>query len=126
MAGQFHVAFSGTVIGAGIIAGGAYDCAEGNLIIALNRCMDTRFGIPDPARLVDEARRKAEREQIDSLAGLAADRIYVFSGTEDDTVTPPVVAQVPAFYRLAGVPEEAIAFVDDVAAGGNGDRGDAE
>ncbi len=34
MAGQFHVAFSGTVIGAGIVAGGPYGCAEGQLPVA--------------------------------------------------------------------------------------------
>lgn len=39
MAGQFHVAYSGTVGGAGVIAGGPYDCAEGQLSVALNRCM---------------------------------------------------------------------------------------
>jgi poly(3-hydroxybutyrate) depolymerase len=27
MAGQFHVAFSAAIVGAGIVAGGPYDCA---------------------------------------------------------------------------------------------------
>jgi poly(3-hydroxybutyrate) depolymerase len=117
MAGQFHVAFSGTVIGAGIIAGGPYGCAEGQLATALNRCMQTHIGPPDPGHLLQRAEELAQQGAIDPIAGLMADRIYVFSGTEDGTVTPPVVEQTVEFYRAAGVPEMDIEYVDDVAAG---------
>ena len=117
MAGQFHVAYSATVMGAGIVAGGPYDCAEGELSVALNRCMQTGMGIPDPARLVDRAEARAARGEIDPLTGLAADRVYVFSGTRDETVVPAVVAQVPAFYRAAGMPQAGIAFENALPAG---------
>ena len=39
MAVQFQVAYSQLVRGAGIIAGGPYDCAEGSILRALTRCM---------------------------------------------------------------------------------------
>jgi poly(3-hydroxybutyrate) depolymerase len=117
MAGQFHVAFSSTVVGAGIIAGGPYGCAEGQLATALNRCMQTHIGTPDPARLLQRAEALAQQGAIDALAGLLGDRVYVFSGTEDDTVIPAVVAETAAFYRAAGVSEADIAHVDDIAAG---------
>jgi Esterase PHB depolymerase len=117
MAGQMHVLFSTTLVGAGIIAGGPYGCAEGELPVALNRCMQTTLGAPDPARLHDLAEELAAEGRIDSLSGLAGDRIYVFSGTEDDTVTPPVVARAVDFYRLAGVPEADIEHIHDLAAG---------
>jgi len=117
MAGQFHVAFSETVIGAGIVAGGPYGCAEGQLATALNRCMQTHSGPPDPAHLLQRAEEFAQEGAIDPLAGLSGDRVYVFSGTEDATVTPAVVDQAVAFYRAAGVPEADIAHVDEVAAG---------
>ena len=39
MAVQFQVAFSRQVRGAGIIAAGPYDCAEGSSIRALAHCM---------------------------------------------------------------------------------------
>ena len=39
MAVQFQVAYSQLVRGAGIIAGGPYDCAEGSVWRALTRCM---------------------------------------------------------------------------------------
>jgi poly(3-hydroxybutyrate) depolymerase len=117
MAGQFHVAFSDTVIGAAIVAGGPYDCAEGTLGLALDRCMQTSRGVPDPARLLARARQSEAQGAIDPLAGLAGDAVYVFSGTRDETVTPPVVATVADFYRQAGVPEARIAVVDDMPAG---------
>lgn len=44
-------------------------------------------------------------------------RSYVFSGTENDTFTQAVVDQTVAFYRLAGVPDAAIRYVDDRPAG---------
>jgi poly(3-hydroxybutyrate) depolymerase len=117
MAGQFHVAFSETVMGAGIVAGGPYGCAEGQLATALNRCMQTHSGPPDPAHLLERAEEFAQEGAIDPLAGLADDRVYIFSGTEDLTVTPAVVDATVAFYRAAGVAEADIAYVDDVAAG---------
>jgi poly(3-hydroxybutyrate) depolymerase len=117
MAGQFHVAFSQTLIGVGIIAGGPYDCAEGQLGVALNRCMQTTGGRPDAAHLLARAEALARQGRIDPLSGLADDAVYVFSGTRDGTVTPPVVDQTVAFYRLAGVPEARIEYVHDVAAG---------
>jgi poly(3-hydroxybutyrate) depolymerase len=117
MAGQFHVAFSETVVGAGIVAGGPYGCAEGQLATALNRCTQTHSGLPDPAHLLERAEALAQEGAIDPLAGLAGDRVYVFSGTADPTVTPAVVDQAVAFYRAAGVAEADIAHVDDLAAG---------
>jgi poly(3-hydroxybutyrate) depolymerase len=117
MAGQFHVAFSGSLVGAAVVAGGPYDCAEGSLVAALNRCMETARGVPDPRRLLDRARERATQGAIDPLAEMASDRVYVFSGTNDRTVTPPVVATVPDFYRQAGLPDAQIAVVDDMPAG---------
>jgi poly(3-hydroxybutyrate) depolymerase len=117
MAGQFHVAFSETVIGAGIVAGGPYDCAEGQLSTALNRCMETLIGFPDAARLIDRAEARAARGEIDPLSGLADDRVYVFAGTEDETVSPAVGAQVAVFYRNAGIPQGGLLVEDTFAAG---------
>lgn len=117
MAGQFHVAFSSIVTGAGLVAGGPYGCAEGQLSIALNRCMGSSLGLPDAVRLHGIAERLAEEGKIDPLAGLADDRVYVFSGSRDETVTPPVTERAVAFYRRAGVPEASIRYVSDVAAG---------
>ena len=80
MAGQFHVAFSELLVGAGIVAGGPYDCAEGQLAVALNRCMDTALGVPDPAQLHRKAETLAEDGRIDPLSGLRGDRVYSVRG----------------------------------------------
>ena len=117
MAVQLHVAYSDSIAGAGVVAGGPYFCAEGQLGIALNRCMQTiPFG-PDAGALVARARAHAESGLIDPLAGLAADRVYLFSGTRDNTVTRPVMDAARDFYRLAGVAEQAIDYVDRIEAG---------
>lgn len=125
MAGQFHVAFSQTLIGAGIVAGGPYGCAEGQFALALGRCMETTLGPPDPAALLERAEGMAAAGKIDPLEGLAGDRVYLFSGTRDETVAPSVVAQAAAFYRLAGLPDTAIELVDDLPAGHGFVTGDA-
>lgn len=45
MAAQFHVAFSKTVIGAGIVAGGPYACALGSMTTAVTACMSSPVSI---------------------------------------------------------------------------------
>ena len=117
MAGQFHVAFSETLIGAGIVAGGPYGCAENQLAVALNRCMQTFLGTPDPSRLVDRARSLESQGEIDALGNLVDDRVYVFSGTADETVVQRVVDQSANFYTAVGVPPANIRYVDAIAAG---------
>jgi poly(3-hydroxybutyrate) depolymerase len=117
MAGQFHVAFSGEVMGAGIIAGGPYGCAEGQLNLALNRCMQTTLGEPDPAALFARAEGLAAAGAINPPANLSDDRVYVFAGTADETVLPAVGAKIPAFYAAAGVPAANIRLGADVDAG---------
>jgi poly(3-hydroxybutyrate) depolymerase len=117
MAGQFHVAFSTEVVGAGIVAGGPYGCAEGRLELALQRCMATNLGKPDPAALFAEATKLAESGGIDPLTNLADDRVYVFTGTADHTVMPSVGAGIPPFYALAGLPPAAVRLEAGVPAG---------
>lgn len=134
MAGQYQLAHSQDVVGAGIIAGGPYGCAEttfadtmpgpGTLFInvskAINGCMLNAlqsWGIPDPRQLAERARRLAEQGRIDPIAGVQADRIYLFSGSEDRTVVPEIVATAAQFYRALGVPAENIEHMTKLAAG---------
>ncbi len=117
MAVQLHIANSKSIAGAGVVAGGPYRCAEGQVVVALNRCMDTLMGEPDPAALLRETRALAAAGHIDALEGLTGDRLYLFSGGEDDTVTRPVMDAAREFYRQAGVADPNIAYVTDIAAG---------
>ena len=129
MAGQFQIAYSKLVIGAGIVAGGPYACAHTpgselnpfwlvvvnwNVQRAQNQCMEDGLffsSVPDPAGMVKYAERLAASGRIDPLEALRADRVYIFSSRKDDTIEPGVVDAAQAFYRKAGVPEANISFV---------------
>ena len=128
MAAQFAVAYSATVSGAGIVAGGPYYCASqpgrfpyiAYLNNALTTCMnpgDAQVPPPDAAGLLRAANDFARDHLIDDTGNLQRQRIYLYSGTRDQTVTRPVVEQVARFYQLAGTPAAQVRFADTVAAG---------
>jgi poly(3-hydroxybutyrate) depolymerase len=134
MAGQFQIAHSHLVIGAAIIAGGPYGCAQSvfadmmpgpgaailNLSKAINGCMLNALallGVPNPGHLADKANRLAEEGRIDPLDGVAADRVYLFSGTNDHIVVPQIVAAAAELYMRLGVRGDQIQYVSNVAAG---------
>ena len=128
MAAQFAVAYSATVAGAGIIAGGPYFCSgqPGRfpyipyLTNALTTCMnpgESQVAPPVASELLRAANDFARASLIDDTANLKRQRVYLFSGMKDRTVTRPVVEQVNQFYLLAGTPAAQIRFVDNVGAG---------
>ncbi|MFQ6022600.1 MAG: hypothetical protein ACE5NW_07760 [Acidiferrobacterales bacterium] len=122
MAVQFHVAFSSIVVGAGVVAGGPYYCTQGSwfaLWFYLNQCTIVSFWVPSPnaVRLLRHAHEFAARQEIDDLANLTHDKVYIFSGTNDYSVRQSVVSQTNAFYQLAGVPVENIQYVNSLNAG---------
>jgi hypothetical protein len=134
MAGQFQIAHSSIVRGAGIIAGGPYGCAESafadvmpgpgapflNLSKAMNGCMldaMQAWGIPNPELLAERARKLADLGRIDATDGLAATRVYLFSGTNDRIVLPSIVAAAAKLYTALGVPDAQVKLVSDIGAG---------
>ena len=134
MAGQFEIAHSRDVVGAGIIAGGPYGCSESlyadvipgpgmallNLTKAINGCMLDAlqsFGIPNPGQLAHRAGQLAEAGRIDPIADVKDDRIYLFSGKEDHTVVPAIVDAARRFYGVLGVPDAQILYVSNLPAG---------
>ncbi|HRD75025.1 MAG TPA: poly(3-hydroxybutyrate) depolymerase [Hyphomicrobiaceae bacterium] len=130
MAGQIQIAHSSRMLGAAIIAGGPFGCAEspyavlvpgGSLMMnatrAINTCMKGLAGKPDAEPLVERVRRLAARGEIDPVATLALHRLYVFSGTRDEVVVPRVAAAVPDLYERLGMPVERMKRVTTMAAG---------
>jgi hypothetical protein len=116
MAVQYQVAHSASVSGAAVLAGGPWYCARGDLAAALGACINgPRPAIPVDA-LIAAARAAAERNEIDSVENLTADRIWIFHGRRDAIMDPGVTAALVDFYT-AFVPEASIARVDDVPAG---------
>jgi hypothetical protein len=127
MAGQFQVAHSQTVKGAGLVAGGPYACAHTpsgelnpfwavvipwNLHRAQNNCMEDGWlfsSVPDAGGLLGYARELARQEKIDPLDGLSGDRVYLFTSSADDTVESSVVEEAKDFYLAAGIADDSAA-----------------
>ncbi len=118
MAAQFHVAHSSFVIGAGLLAGAPYYCAQGSLRTALWNCMTPRdwWRLPAPEMLAHVALGLGGTGLIDPTTGLARARVWLFAGSEDRTVDPLVTEGGRRFYR-AFVPAAQIAVVTKVPAG---------
>jgi len=126
MAVQFHVAHSETVVGVGVVAGGPYGCAESwvartmpwmpgatyaNAVQAQYGCMQTSMGAPDAQALAERAGALASAGMIDPLQGVAADKVYLFSGAADDTVIEEVVAAAADFYRTLGTVDDDLVYL---------------
>jgi poly(3-hydroxybutyrate) depolymerase len=119
MAHQFHVAYAARVIGAGVIAGGPYDCAgersflswfdPTGLFASLHICsamnpLGLFLGPPDVKRALARVRSEAEAGRIDDPAHIARARAYLFSGANDRRVPGPVVESLEQFYRAFVTP----------------------
>jgi hypothetical protein len=125
---QFHVAFSGIVQGAAILAGGPYGCVEvidnpfwpyrklgreAAAVVACTHYFGSRFwGLrPNPPRaddvrqLIDAAYRAGD---IDDPVFLAGDRVWLFRGKLDEVVPEAVATSVADLYRLLGVEGDAL------------------
>lgn len=111
MAVQYQVAFSASVVGAGIIAGGTYYCARGSMMTAIGGCKGA-----DVAELAALTRQRAESGQVDPVQKLAAHRVWMFSGTLDALVPQATVADLARYYA-AFIPSAQVQFKRDLAAG---------
>ena len=117
MAVQMQVAYSASIQGAGVVAGGPYYCAAGNMLYA-GICMgQVMFMPPNPLLMVKAAKGFAAAGQIDALSNLKKRRVYVFSGTQDSVVRQPAVDATVSFFRQVGVDGERLLYVNKVPAG---------
>ena len=111
MAIQFGTAWSSVIKGVGAIAGGPYWCAEadlddavtwfsGPIARALGSCMTGRP--PSDLQLGDftgKADDEAKSGDIDPLANIARQKIYLFHGTNDKIVARASTDVAADFYR---------------------------
>lgn len=129
---QFHIAFSSTVKGAGILAGGPYGCVEhisnpwlpfwyvslDRVSAAVVACThyygDRYYGLrpssptaEDSIRLVREA---ASQSQIDDPSNLLGSRVWLFHGKDDDIVPLTVMETLRRLYVRLGVHEPNLQF----------------
>ncbi|GAA5785159.1 extracellular catalytic domain type 2 short-chain-length polyhydroxyalkanoate depolymerase [Chitiniphilus shinanonensis] len=120
MAVQMQVAHSALVRGAGILAGGAYYCARNNVANTVN-CMAPGSSslyppVPPVSRLIDEAEQQGHLGQIDPPTNLAQHKVWLLSGSGDQTVTTQAVDLLRNFYRR-WVPESALVYAHVPTAG---------
>lgn len=106
---QFHVAFSSTLKGAAIFAGGPYDCAQDSANTAETTCL-TRS--PDVTTLVAATKKNYAEGSIDDPSNLATERVFLFGGADDSVVHPSVVASLNAYYA-SFMSSSSIEYVSD-------------
>ncbi|WP_229417373.1 PHA-depolymerase-like protein [Massilia sp. Root418] len=106
MAVQYGVAYSASVKGAGVIAGGPYSCSRGSVDTATSVCSCTGLGLcrvqpggTGVAGLAALTAQYAAERSIDPVANLAAQRIWMFSGTADSVVPQAVMNDLYSYYR---------------------------
>lgn len=113
MSVQFQIAHSAIVKGAGIVAGGPYNCAQDNVLTATTQCSCT--GAPlllcevtptstKVAALVSATRDRYHASLIDDPANLTQQRILTIAGGKDPLVPLPVARQLADYYAQLGVP----------------------
>src|SRR5665811_1137072 len=113
MAHQLHIAYSDLFSGAAILSGGPYYCAENSLITALKRCTSNSDEPLPVDEFAAQIRKGAEAGLLADPANLANDRVYLFHGTEDTTVSALVHTSTAALYAKF-IPAEHIRQVNDV------------
>jgi poly(3-hydroxybutyrate) depolymerase len=111
MALQYAVAFSSSTIGVGVVAGGPYNCAY----ISVGGTAACEKGAPVGADSYKAAAFFAAMGQIDPVERLKSQNVYLFSGTEDNTVRQTVVDAVGKFFSAAGTTH--VQYVRSVSAG---------
>ncbi len=109
---QMQVAFSSIIKGAGIIAGGPYDCG-GQMAAAL--CMF--FNIPLISLSISRTKSWSGKS-IDDKSNLARQKVYMISGTEDVIVSSTVMNQLYKYYVTEGhfIPASNVVYKKDLKA----------
>jgi poly(3-hydroxybutyrate) depolymerase len=107
MAVQFATAWSGTIKGVGVIAGGPYYCAQGTAVGALGGNIEVILTATGPCMvgpppavepLIKQSDVWAHSKTIDDTHNIASQKIYVFHGYNDAVVSPSVTDAGHRFY----------------------------
>jgi len=93
---QFGTAWSSVIKGVGVIAGGPFYCAQGNIAAATTDCM--KGPPPEQSVFTGMADQSAKAKHIDPTDDLRRQKIYVFHGFNDTVVAESVTAATVAFY----------------------------
>ncbi len=118
MAVQFHVAYSASVVGAGVVAGGPYYCAQDRVSVAVSSCMvpDADHPLPALQYLVDFTESVARAGAVDATANLRKSKVWLFSGRKDEMVRQPVMTALQRYY-LHYLPPAQVVYLNTLDAG---------
>jgi poly(3-hydroxybutyrate) depolymerase len=97
MAVQLQVAYSKSIFGTAVFAGGPYFCAQGNPALAATLCR-TGIGVPVDL-LVNFTNSEAAAGRIDPVSNIGGKPIYMFSGRRDTMVLQPTTDDLYAYYQ---------------------------
>ncbi|MHB8679411.1 MAG: extracellular catalytic domain type 2 short-chain-length polyhydroxyalkanoate depolymerase [Rudaea sp.] len=105
MAAQAQLAYPEVFRGAALVAGGPYDCAQGNLATAVATCMQGKPA-PDGVALAKAAQALAAKGKIGPLDKLAGEKVYILHGKRDPVIAESVAHATVDFYEAlkAAVP----------------------
>lgn len=93
---QMQVTYSSLIMGAGIISGGPYDCARSQSYMM---CMF--LAIPSIAKSISNT-KSWSGVKIDDVSYLARQRVFMFSGTLDATLSKSVMDELYKYYVVEG------------------------
>ena len=99
MAQQLHLAYSDHLLGAALLAGPPYQCAQGSIERALGYCLAAAGAEPDMSGLVAEVATRAQRGDLAPLAGLEGDRVLVAHGRRDVLVAESMARSALGLYE---------------------------
>lgn len=98
MAGQYHQAFAEEVKGVAMIAAGPVYCAQHDISQAIAHCMANEQAAPDLAALEKTLTAWRGQGLLAPLAAVSNSRVWIFSGSADNTVLPQVSAALASQY----------------------------
>jgi poly(3-hydroxybutyrate) depolymerase len=97
MAQQAHLAFSDRLLGAVLLAGPPYQCAQGSLDRALSVCLKPGADL-DTAASAATVQERARRGALAPLDGLRGDRVLALHGALDELVPQGAARAALALY----------------------------
>jgi predicted esterase len=97
MAVQLQVAYSNSIFGTAVFAGGPYFCAQSNLAVWGTACL-TGLGVPVDF-LVSFTNSEAAAGRIDPVSNIGGKPIYMFSGLLDTTVRQRTMNDLQSYYQ---------------------------
>lgn len=102
MASQYHLSFSNEVKGVGLIAGGPWGCALGDLSVALAHCMAKPDAKPDLTKARQAMDAAVALGKLPPLTALRNTPVYVLHGRLDQTVGAVVSDALVSQYQELG------------------------